>query len=121
MKAMTRADIILLLATLLALPFVYLHYWQPSSVGTRVRIFYDETLIQELALNKNQDITVEGTLGTNQLQIKEGKIRFTDSPCSAKVCIHKGWLSHSGDFNACLPNRVSIEIMGNGEFDSINF
>jgi len=118
---MTRADIILLFATIIALPFIYLHYWQASSIGANVRIFHDETLIEELALNKDQEITVKGTIGTSKLQIKDGKIRFIDSPCAAKVCIHKGWLRHSGDFNACLPNRVSIEIMGQGEFDSMNF
>ena len=118
---MTRADIILLLVTVLALPFIYLHYWQPDSTGASVRIFYDETLIKELTLNKDKDITVKGALGTNKLQIKDGKIRFIDSPCSAKVCIHKGWLSHGGDFNACLPNRVSIELLGQDKFDSMNF
>ena len=118
---MTRADITLLLLTIFALPFVYLHYWQPISTGTTVRILHGETLVRELALNKDQEITVEGTLGVSRLQIENGKIRFTESPCSAKVCIHKGWLSHSGDFNACLPNRVSIEILGQGNFDSINF
>ncbi len=118
---MTRADIILLVIAIIALPFVYLHYWQPISAGARVQIFHDETLIEELSLTKDRDIAVEGTQGTSRLQIKDGKIRFTDSPCAAKVCIHKGWLSHSGDFNACLPNRVSIEIMGQGEFDSMNF
>ena len=118
---MTHADRILLLATLVTLPFVYLHYWQPISAGTGVRIMRGEKLVRELNLNHNQSFDIEGALGTSTLQIENGKIRFTDSPCSAKVCIHKGWLSHSGDFNACLPNRVSIEIVGQGEFDSINF
>ena len=118
---MTRADIILLLIAVLALPFVYLHYWQATTAGTNVRIMRGETLVRELALNKDQEINIDGPLGTSRLQIQNGKIRFIASPCSAKVCIHKGWLSHSGDFNACLPNRVSIEIMGQGEYDSINF
>ena len=118
---MTRADISLLLITLVALPFVYLHYWQAAGAGTTVRILHGETLLRELPLNKDQKITIEGNLGLSHLQIQNGKIRFTDSPCSGKVCIHKGWLSHSGDFNACLPNRISIEILGPGKFDSMNF
>ena len=118
---MTRADIVLLLIAVLALPFAYLHYWQPTSAGITVRIMRDETLVRELALNKDQEISIDGALGVSRLQIENGKIRFIDSPCTGKVCIHKGWLSHSGDFNACLPNRISIEIMGQGEFDSINF
>ncbi len=118
---MTRADIFLLLLAILALPFVYLHYWQPATAGTTVRIMRDETLVRELALNKDQEIAIDGLLGNSRLQIKDGKIRFIDSPCSSKVCVHKGWLSHSGDFNACLPNRISIEIMGPGQYDSMNF
>ncbi len=118
---MTRADILLLLLAILALPFVYLHYWQPTTAGTTVRIMRGETLVRELALNKDQKISVDGPLGVSRLQIKDGKIRFTDSPCTGKVGIHAGWLSHSGDFTACLPNRISIEIMGPGQYDSMNF
>ncbi|NOZ37927.1 MAG: NusG domain II-containing protein [Gammaproteobacteria bacterium] len=118
---MTRADIVLLLIAVLALPFVYLHYWQATTAGTTVRIMRGETLVKELALDKDQEFDVNGPLGTSRLQIKNGKIRFISSPCTGKVCIHKGWLSQSGDFNACLPNRISIEIMGQGEYDSMNY
>ncbi len=118
---MTRADLVLLLASLLSLPFVYLHYWQPASPGGTVRILRDETLLRELPLDRDQEIEVEGSLGVSHLRIHDGKIRFTDSPCRGKVCIQRGWLGHGGDFNACLPNGISIEIPGNGELDSINF
>ncbi|VAX12146.1 hypothetical protein MNBD_GAMMA24-1981 [hydrothermal vent metagenome] len=118
---MTRADIVLLLIAVLALPFIYLYYWQPTTAGTTVRIMRGETLVRELALDNDQEISIKGPLGTSRLQIKNGKIRFISSPCTGKVCIHTGWLSHSGDFTACLPNRISIEIMGQGEYDSMNF
>lgn len=118
---MTRADIVLLVLAILTLPLVYLYYWQPTTAGTTVRIMRGETLVEELALNKDRQISVNGPLGVSRLQIKNGKVRFTASPCTGKVGIHAGWLSHSGDFTACLPNRISIQIMGPGQYDSMNF
>jgi len=49
-------------------------------------------------------------------------VRFVQSPCTGKFCIHSGWLRHSGEVMACLPNGVFVELVG-GErrFDSINF
>ena len=118
---MTRADYILLIIVISLLPFVYQFYWQAETTGSYVRVYSADKLIEELKLNTDRDIHVEGVLGHSHIQIKEGQVRFVDSPCTGKFCVHKGWLSHNGDFNACLPNQISIEISGQQQFDSINF
>ena len=88
-------------------------------------IYVSDKLVKKISLGKNNTISVDGVLGKSTLLIENGKVRFTESPCSAKVCINKGWHNHSGDFNACLPNEVSFEIIGSTKtqqtFDSMNF
>lgn len=129
MNKITLADIVLLLLVITLLPFIYSYYWQETIDGEKARVYVSDKLVKEINLQKDQQVSIDGALGKSILQIKKGKIRFIDSPCTTKVCIQKGWHSHSGDFNACLPNEVSFEIISPAnnssrhkqQFDSITF
>jgi len=56
------------------------------------------------------------------VEIHDGAVRFVSSPCAGKLCVHAGWLKNGNDFTACLPNRVSIAVIGGSEgYDSVNF
>jgi len=61
-----------------------------------------------LPLDKNRILSVEGPEGNTTIEIKDRKVRITDSPCSNKLCIKQGWI-HSGSI-ICLPNRVVVTI-----------
>lgn len=118
---MTRADYLAILFAALLLPYLYATHWSSGEVGSTVSVMNgDETT--QLSLAHNQTVQIKGALGTSTLNITDGKIRFTTSPCLGKQCIHSGWLEHAGEFAACLPNRVSVAVLGNEpRFDSINF
>jgi len=67
-------------------------------------------------------LQLEGPLGNSTVELRDGQARFLDSPCTGKVCIHSGWLNSTGEFAACLPNRISIQLLGmHPRFDAINF
>lgn len=53
-----------------------------------------------------------GALGDSQLEIKDGGVQFLDSPCSNKLCIAQGHQTASGDWAACLPNRLFVRVAG---------
>jgi hypothetical protein len=61
-----------------------------------------------LPLDKNRILSVEGPEGNTTIEIKDRKVRITDSPCSNKLCIKQGWI-HSGSI-VCLPNRVVVTV-----------
>lgn len=119
---MTAWDRVVLVLALTLLPFLYWQFWQPTHRGETARIKYDQHLIQEISLAKPQTLRVKGELGDSVFEIKDQQVRFTHSPCQNKVCIHYGWLTHSGDIMACLPNHIVVEIVG-GErnYDAIAF
>lgn len=118
---MTVGDRILILCAVLALGFLYAAYWIPSTHGEYVRII-SPTGERKISLSKDQEIAVSGPLGTSLIKVANGKVRFLDSPCRNKQCIHSGWLSHGGEFAACLPNRVSLLVSGREpRFDTLNF
>ena len=75
------------------------------------------------ALDIDRELTVDGRLGLSRLKVENGQVRFATSPCRNQVCVHSGWLSHSGDAAACLPNRVSIVLSGDGSagVDAMSF
>jgi hypothetical protein len=67
-------------------------------------------------------LEIDGPLGASRIEIRNGRARFISSPCRGKVCIHSGWLEHTGELTACLPNRVSIQLLGqHPRFDAVNF
>jgi hypothetical protein len=63
-------------------------------------------------LDRDRDIVVQGRIGRATLRIADGRVRFVDSPCPNKICIHAGWLRYGGEVAVCVPNGVSIRLLG---------
>jgi hypothetical protein len=53
-----------------------------------------------------------GPLGDTIVEISGGTVRVLDSACPDKLCVAAGSISRTGQFIACLPNRVSITLEG---------
>jgi hypothetical protein len=119
---MTRADYIIVMFALTLLPYLYMTYWQPSAQGETAEILVGSDKKMEVSLNTDQRFSVKGPLGTSVIEIHDGRIRFVDSPCRGKQCIHSGWLQQAGEFAACLPNHISVAVLGHERlYDAINF
>jgi hypothetical protein len=122
---MTFADRLLYLLTLLLLPFVYWQFWQADELALYADIHVNGQYQQRIALNKDRTLHVHGERGDSIMEVHDGKVRFKDSACTSKRCVLSGWLQHSGEFAACLPNKVSVALLSKNSrqarFDSINF
>ena len=67
-------------------------------------------------------LQVHGPLGDSVIEIREARVRFLESPCRGQQCVHSGWLDAAGELAACLPNRISIQLLGrHPRFDAVNF
>lgn len=83
-------------------------------IGDKIYAIYD--------LNQQRDIKVNGTIGDAIIHINQGKVRFAKSPCHNQYCVHQGWLTHSGQAAICLPNQISLELIGEQKpYDSLNY
>ena len=119
---MTRADAVAIALTLILLPYLYITFWGSSGQGEMVQIRVAEGEALSLPLDYNKRIEIEGVLGTSVIEIKDRQVRFIDSPCKEKQCVISGWLSKDGDTTACMPNGVSIQVVGrDNRFDAVNF
>lgn len=122
MKMLTRADRVIVTLALALLPWLYLTYWMPATQGDEIRIMVNGKERMAVSLHHDHRLTIEGALGPSIIDIHDGKARFAASPCPGKQCVHTGWVSHGGESATCLPNRVSLVVMGGEQrFDSIVF
>ena len=71
-------------------------------------------------LAKDAVYRIEGSLGTSEIAVSGGTVRFVDSPCPGKTCVMTGALSQPGQWAACLPNEVFVRIEGaEGGLDAV--
>jgi len=116
------ADYLIIGIAIVFIGWLYQHYWfarhEPAAYAW---IQVANHPPQQVALQSSRQLRLQGLLGASVVEIANGQIRFLSAPCQARHCIHAGWLRHNGDFAACLPNRISIELKSEGgtRFDAI--
>ncbi len=119
----TTADKILFLFSLALVIFSYVYFWQTSTANyATIKSPQQDAFIIDLNVAKTHQ--VQGELGMSLLEVKNGKIRFTNSPCKNKICIQSGWHQHGGAVTACLPNRISVKLSSRdttANYDAIIF
>jgi hypothetical protein len=114
-------DLVVLAVAAAIVGGAYGAFWSERTPGRVVVITVDGEALEERLLSVPGAIAVEGLIGTSHLLIEDGRVRFVDSPCHGRYCVHAGWLSRSGQVAACLPNGVVVEVEG-GErtYDAIS-
>ena len=131
---MTAADRWVVGAALALVASLYLWSWggfSGSDVGDRpgsdaasvaAEVVVAGHPVETIDLGRDGEVEVQGRMGPSRLLVQDGRVRFTASPCRGKQCIRSGWLAHEGDFAACLPNGVAVEVLGPERgLDAINY
>lgn len=73
------------------------------------------------SLSKDGIYKFKGLLGESSIQVESGKAKFIDSPCENKNCIQSGEISTHGQWAACLPNGIFININIEGKSKESGF
>ena len=119
---LTKADMLLLLFVTGLVVWLYVAIWGADTAALEVEIWSRGERVQTLPLAEDRLLSVAGVLGDSHIEIKQAEARFVDSPCSNKLCVLHGALRHTGETTACLPNQVSLRILGRDpRYDAINF
>ncbi len=78
--------------------------------GGRVEITGPEGTVS-LSLSEEGRYPFTGQDGIQVLvEVQDGRVRFAESGCPDKVCVHTGWLSRAGQTAACLPAGILIKV-----------
>jgi hypothetical protein len=121
--SVSRGDVLAIAIAGLFIGMLFAHLWQPAAPASAFELRVGGSLLARHALSPDRDIEVSGRLGAITLRVADGRVRFLRSSCRNQVCVHSGWLAHHGDAAACLPNRVSLALVGSGSdgIDAIGF
>lgn len=120
-KSMRIGDWLVLLAASVAVLALFQSLWSTTH-ATKLQIRTGDHVHAVYDLNLSRAVHVHGALGDAVIQIADGKARFAQSPCRNQYCVHQGWLSRTGQAAICLPNQISLELIGEHKpFDSLNY
>lgn len=116
-KVIKKADILLLIA-LLAVGFLF--SWlsiRGNVTGKYVQATVDGKIYGKYSLAVNRTVTIRQNGHFNQFIIKDGTAQMKESSCKNQICVHHKPISRVNESIVCLPNRVSLEIVGKDKHD----
>ncbi|CEI72129.1 MULTISPECIES: NusG domain II-containing protein [Romboutsia] len=118
MKSLKKLDIIIIVS-LLILSFVPSIIFSKSlsknfnSTYVSIKVngkFYDNIPLSSFKDEKT--FTIKSKHGTNDVLVKDNKIKIIKANCKDELCIKQGEISNVGENIICLPNELIIEIKG---------
>ena len=71
-------------------------------------------------LNENQTIEIKSDNGINKIKIENGSVSVDYANCPDKFCVKNKAISKSGETIICLPNKLTIEIVGDKNSSDID-
>ncbi len=108
------SDIILAAVLLIVGLSVLLITYLGKEGGATAVVSVDGKKVAEYSLWINAVYYING--GTNVLVIEDGKAYVREATCPGyQDCVERGKISYVGESIVCLPNKVIIEIVGEGE------
>lgn len=106
---------------MIAVAWLLASFWA-AGAGDRVAIRSGGKLVAEAPLDRAQRIAVNGPLGVSVIEIEPRRARVQSDPSPRQLCVRQGWLTQAGDVAICLPNQVSVELLGASKrYDSLNY
>lgn len=114
-------DWLVISAGIILVIFLFANLWS-FAPATKLLIRQGDKIIGTYSLNQIRTFSLQGPLGNSIISIQNGKVRFVSSPCNNQYCVHQGWIKKVGQAAICLPNQVSLELLGNKKnYDTLNY
>ena len=105
---MKRTDIIVIAVFLAAALCLYGIIKITAKSGNYAEVNVNGKTVKTLPLDKDTVYIPEGK--NVRIEVKDGKIAFTESDCPDKICVKTGFIHTAGQTAVCLPNGVSVTV-----------
>ena len=118
----TKWDVVLIIV-ILVVSFAFLITTYKSG------LYYQNSVSVQLGdkdysykLDRNKKISLKNNGYKATIDIEKNRVRVIESDCPDALCQKKGWITNPGNFIACTPMKLFIEINGieKGELDALN-
>ena len=107
------ADLILVLVIIALALSVLLFVKLTSHEGAYVEVSVNNGAPTVYSLSVDGEYVING--GTNIIVISGGKVYMKSADCPDKTCVHQGAISMTGERIVCLPNKVHVVVVDEGE------
>ena len=102
--------------------FISIKFFWNFPQGGYLKIQKNNKVIGIYSLNQSDKHIIKNSIGNAEVIIEEGKARFSKAPCKKQYCVHQGWINKVNQIVICMPNQITISIIGNKEsYDTINY
>lgn len=91
-------------------------YFMTKPTGSEVYIYKDGKLLEAVSLSVENTVKIDEHI---TVKISGGAAYVLKSDCKGQDCVKAGKISKVGEMIVCLPNKVVIKIVGDGEVDYI--
>ena len=108
-----KRDIIVILSLLAVSIGLLLLVFSLSKRGAFVKVSVDGVECGIYSLSEEREISLNG--GTNILKIEGGKAFIVSADCPDRTCVNTGKISKVGQSIICLPNKVTVTVIGNAD------
>ena len=114
-------DWLVVFASFALVIFMFQQFWVFEQ-ASQLKIRQGNQIVGTFDLNQTRELHIKGPIGESIIFINQGKVRFKQSPCHNQYCVHQGWLSRAGQVAICLPNQISLQLIGaKSSYDSLNY
>ncbi len=121
LKELRLGDWFVIIGGVVLISYLFQSLWS-NQYATKVQVRLGDKVYATYSLNQQREVLVHGSMGDAIINISQGKVRFSKSPCHNQYCVHQGWLTRAGQAAICLPNQISLELIGEKKpYDSLNY
>jgi len=87
--------------------------WGPASAAEFIEVKVDNEVYGRytVPLNEPMEITLD-KLGHNIVVIDGYQVYIKEADCPDQLCVRRGAIEKTGTMLVCLPNKVTVEIIG---------
>lgn len=109
-KTFKLSDIIIVLVAAVVLALALVLRNASSESGLNAAVFHNGEQIALLPLGKDGVYPFDDYGVT--VEVRSGKVRISESDCHDKICEKTGFISSPMQTIVCLPNRISVRLIG---------
>lgn len=113
---MKKKEIFIIIGILFAAVVAFLVVEATKQEGTAVEVKVNGVYQNTYSLFEDGTYSLNG--GTNILVVKNRKAYLIEANCPDKLCVKQFAINKVGETITCLPNKLTITVLGNASTDS---
>lgn len=113
---MKKNDLLLILTILFAALLIFLGLRLFSRAGEAVEITVNGEVTGVYPLSEDRTIPVSDCA---EVRIEGGKAFMAFSDCPNQICVRHAPIARAGQTVVCLPNGITVRILGDSGFDAV--